>query len=119
MTPNPRLPSSTKPTAYGPNLAVLALSLMTGCAAQLDDTGELTTESQPLYVASSLVWPQPNIPVCWETAGSDTEKAWVRDAVRHAWEKESQLLFTGWAHAHPQVEVFESASRMRAPIQRG
>ena len=54
-----------------------------------------TAESE-LYVASSRVWSQPNVEVCWETAGFATEKAWVRNAVRATWEKESNLLFTGW-----------------------
>ena len=50
---------------------------------------------QPLSVASNTIW-TGSIPVCWETSGSDTEKAWVRSSVANTWEKVSAVRFTGW-----------------------
>jgi len=58
---------------------------------------EITASTaQDLYVASTRVWANPNIDVCWDTAGSASEKTWVRDAVRRNWEKATNALFTGW-----------------------
>jgi hypothetical protein len=34
--------------------------------------------------------------VCWMTAGHDTEKGWVKDAVEDSWSAVSALHFTGW-----------------------
>jgi FG-GAP-like repeat len=56
----------------------------------------VATAEQPLYVASTRVWPNPNIQVCWETRGFATEKDWVRTAIRETWEKESGVVFTDW-----------------------
>jgi hypothetical protein len=54
------------------------------------------TITQPLNAARKSLWPSPNVPVCWETAGSATEKNWVRQAVSSTWETASMLNFTGW-----------------------
>lgn len=55
------------------------------------------TNTNPLYIDNTKLWQSPNIPVCWETAGSATEKQWVQTAVTNSWQARSQLRFTGWA----------------------
>jgi Bacterial tandem repeat domain 1/Matrixin len=57
---------------------------------------KIGTITQPLNVARKSLWPSPNVPVCWETPGSATEKNWVRQAVSSTWETTSMLNFTGW-----------------------
>lgn len=80
-------------------LALLAAFLLTvtysgilqGVQAQ-----EVVTRRQPLSVASTTIWTGP-VPVCWETSGFDTEKAWVRSSVGNTWERISGIRFIGWA----------------------
>jgi hypothetical protein len=73
--------------------------LLAACGPELpgdeaeDSLGE---EESSLYVARSKIWPTIRIPVCWETAGYATEKAWMRDAVEDSWEAHSRLQFQGW-----------------------
>jgi hypothetical protein len=62
-----------------------------------DNIGKIT---QPLNVARKKLWPSPNVPVCWETAGSNTEKDWVRQAIASTWESNSMLNFTGWGQCN-------------------
>ncbi|WP_394846764.1 FG-GAP-like repeat-containing protein [Pendulispora brunnea] len=75
------------------------LLAMAGCSSDAPDAEsfeQTSSREEPLYVASTRVWSNPNIPVCWETAGYPTEKNWVRSTIRRTWEKESNVLFTGW-----------------------
>src|SRR5687768_6314861 len=76
-------------------------------AAACADAGEIEHEYQDeeevqmvqdgLYVSSTKTWGQgANIPVCWETTGLDTEKAWIRDAIWQSWEAASSVRFSGW-----------------------
>jgi hypothetical protein len=80
---------------------VLAVSLPACGSSDPGDVGATTATTSELFVASNTIWNVPNIPVCWETAGSATEKGWVREAVRGTWEKESGVLFTGWGTCTP------------------
>ncbi|MFP2956776.1 FG-GAP-like repeat-containing protein [Myxococcus sp. 1LA] len=65
-------------------------------AAEPSTSGTTTTQEAPLYVSSGLLWPNPSIPVCWETPGWGTEKAWSRDAVARTWEAVSGVRLHGW-----------------------
>jgi hypothetical protein len=50
------------------------------------------------YVQRSAIWPQRNIPVCWENP-SDSDavrRDSVRNAVSKTWETASPIRFTGW-----------------------
>lgn len=42
------------------------------------------------------IWQTNLIPVCWENAGYEQEKQWIRSAVARTWEDESALIFSGW-----------------------
>lgn len=59
-------------------------------------SSELVSVSQPLYVLTDAIWPDPNIPVCWEANGWTTQKSWVRSAVENSWEANSRVDFQGW-----------------------
>jgi Bacterial tandem repeat domain 1/Matrixin len=61
---------------------------------------KIGTITQPLNVARKSLWSSPNVRVCWETAGSNTEKNWVRQAVSNTWETTSMLNFTGWGQCN-------------------
>lgn len=90
-----------------------------GCIeADVETNSELADQ---LNAFSTTTWTSPDIPVCWETAGRDTEKGWVREAISKTWEAEANINFTGWgtcttatasgirievADTHPRVEQF-------------
>lgn len=52
-------------------------------------------DQEPLYGLSSSIWGIA-VPVCWETAGFDAEKGWVRAAIERTWMQESGATLTGW-----------------------
>lgn len=62
----------------------------------VEETEGLDGRADALSYLNSSIWQSAEIPVCWETAGLDTQKGWVRDAVSKAWEAESRITFTGW-----------------------
>jgi Bacterial tandem repeat domain 1/Astacin (Peptidase family M12A) len=85
-------------------IATIAIAIFTAIFGSLDrspaaeeNIGKIT---EPLNVARKSLWPSPNVPVCWETAGSTTEKNWVRQAVSTTWETASILNFTGWGQCN-------------------
>ena len=43
-------------------------------------------------------WGYTDIPACWETAGFDVEKGWVREAIEDTWEKHSNIDILGWGN---------------------
>lgn len=49
-------------------------------------------------VLHASIWPQKNIPVCWENPdpSSDQLRLQVQQAVVGSWQRESQLVFAGW-----------------------
>jgi hypothetical protein len=51
---------------------------------------------RPLNILSTVIWPSPTIPVCWESGGTTQERAWVIEALRDSWEAVSSVHFTGW-----------------------
>jgi VCBS repeat protein/astacin (peptidase family M12A) len=73
----------------------LGAAALGGCAAELGDDS-VSEVDQELYALSTAIWPSPTIQVCWETAGNDTEKSWVRQSVKRTWEHETGLVFEGW-----------------------
>ena len=65
-------------------------------------------ESYPL---DTVIWQDLNIPVCWEVDKADDiimklqnamRSGWVREAVKDTWEKNSQLVFSGWGKCTDQ-----------------
>jgi hypothetical protein len=68
-----------------------------------------------LTVCSDTVWSKTFIPVCWESGGNDTEKAWVQDAVTRTWSMESNVVFSGWAQCDAN---FWSGIRIRVGDER-
>lgn len=76
-------------------ISLLLSLLVPACVAEEGDP-DLAEADQDLYVAASQIWPTGIIPVCWEAAGRDTDKAQVRDAVRATWEAEANVHLTGW-----------------------
>jgi hypothetical protein len=100
---------------------VAAWLAASGCVDGDVETSELAAE---LNAASTTMWTSPDIPVCWETAGRDTEKGWVREAISKTWEAEANINFLGWgtctaattsgiriqvADVHPRVVEFGNA----------
>ena len=46
---------------------------------------------------SKAIWPEKNIPVCWESMDTEArDRQIVQDAVTNSWQKHSGLTFTGW-----------------------
>ncbi|HEY0986245.1 MAG TPA: M12 family metallopeptidase, partial [Kofleriaceae bacterium] len=78
------------------SIVCTALLSAPACGALTDASPTLGTTESNLYVLSTTIWANPNVDVCWDTAGATTEKGWVRDAIRRTWEKETNALFTGW-----------------------
>jgi hypothetical protein len=77
--------------------AILAASVATSaCVTTADESESVEAANDELYVASTKIWSNPVIPVCWEQAGFATEKAWIRSALSQAWEAESAVAFTGF-----------------------
>src|SRR5215470_10204093 len=75
---------------------LLATALLgTSCSDGLVEDG-LAQVQNPLYYDSTHLWTDKAIPVCWTSTGSDTEKAWVRDAITNSWARYSALTFPGW-----------------------
>jgi hypothetical protein len=78
----------------------IVIACMPACAASsdgsADDQGRLETAQEPLYALQSVLWPGGEVPVCWENAGWEMEKSWVRSAIGRTWEHEAQVSFTGW-----------------------
>ncbi|HEX6273446.1 MAG TPA: FG-GAP-like repeat-containing protein [Polyangiaceae bacterium] len=58
----------------------------------------LGTVEAPLYYASTKLWPQREIPVCWWGTGFATEKEWVRSVLdsKRSWSAAGNVIFTGW-----------------------
>lgn len=86
-------------------LAFFSTLALAACALPSDevdaDDSALTTDAaaSELYVAKTLTWPVgAAVPVCWlnPTAGDATQRGWVQNAVRKAWEANSAVRFSGW-----------------------
>ncbi len=63
------------------------------------DDEPIGSECGRLFVLKATLWDTPSaIPVCWESAGFDTEKAWVANALAVSWETAApRIHFTGFA----------------------
>lgn len=80
-------------------VALMAMMGMAGCdagALEAPSSNPVEGSEDPLYVASTRVWNNRTISVCWENTGSAyaTEKSWVTNAVTRTWQAESQIVFT-------------------------
>lgn len=76
-----------------------ATTALMACSAA--DTGatseEVDTQDDFIYAASSLLWQNRSIPVCWENPGNDgAQRDWVRDQISRTWDAVSSVDFTGW-----------------------
>ena len=72
-----------------------------GCGSSVDggvgEDGESVSQTdQALFIEEGYVWSSPTIPVCWLSDENATERGWVRRAVEAAFEKHTNLNFTGW-----------------------
>jgi hypothetical protein len=66
------------------------------CASGEHATEDIQSTADPLYALTTVLWPNGNVPVCWETAGFTMEKDWVRSAIARTWEDSAQISTTGW-----------------------
>jgi hypothetical protein len=74
---------------------LVVLTLVAACGAPAPDA-PVASRTDPLYIASDHIWSPFYIPVCWEEAGHDTEKGWVRERIADTWERYTSVQFTGW-----------------------
>ncbi len=81
-------------------LFAAALMALTGCDGKPAEDITFGTSSEPLYIKTAALCGTPVVPVCWETAGNDTQKQWVKEAVQGTWAIESNVQFTGWAQCN-------------------
>ncbi len=62
------------------------------------------------YAASSVIWQDLRIHVCWENIHESTleHKLWVRNAIESTWERHSDVQFIGWTQcrsSHPGIRI--------------
>lgn len=76
----------------------LMLVLFLGSCEMSTNTEEidLLSESSKLYVRSSRIWTDSQIPVCWTNDGFENEKKWVRNEITNTWQSVAGVTFTGW-----------------------
>lgn len=73
-----------------------------GCMHNVDESGDddaadVDATEDPLYVASTKLWSDHQIPVCWEDASVySTQHEWVKNAVKGTWDARSDVDFVGW-----------------------
>lgn len=62
-----------------------------------------TYSSDFIYVKRDSLWPQSQIPVCWEqtVAQFSNEREWVRNQIATSWSASSSVIFTGWGACSP------------------
>ncbi len=86
-------------------LGVLSLFLMAcePAARSIPDLEVVVSDSRKdeLYGYPAGYWPTSaagftDVPVCWTTAGWNSEKTWVRQIVEAQWDTNSSVRFTGW-----------------------
>lgn len=82
--------------SYTNRFALISLATLAaiGCSGSSDSSLESVRENA--YAASAARWPNPTVSVCWNTAGYATDKTTVKNAVRSAWETDTQLMLSGW-----------------------
>ena len=73
---------------------------LAACSAATD-TGapgeDVDTQDESIYAASSLLWKNKSIPVCWENPGNNgAQRGWVQDQISKTWDAVSSVNFTGW-----------------------
>jgi hypothetical protein len=77
-------------------IAGLSVLFLGACAQSGEPMEAVESTAEPLYVLTTVLWPNGNVPVCWETTGFRMEKDWVRSAIARTWEDVSQISTTGW-----------------------
>ena len=81
-------------------LSTAALAVYVGACTRIEagETESTANAQNPLYYLLSGIWPQREIPVCWETANQDAEKGWVKATLRgqRSWSEQGNLSFVGW-----------------------
>ena len=70
-------------------------------ACSTADTGPpaeaVDTQNDSIYAASSSLWGNKSIPVCWENPAEDSvQRGWVQDQISKSWDAVSSVNFTGW-----------------------
>jgi len=79
---------------------------------------DLSEEGYPL---STVIWDNPNIPVCWEDLDDSTanQRQWIINSVARTWEAVSAVNFTGWAQcgsgsAGIRIQISDSGPHVKA-----
>jgi hypothetical protein len=90
--------NSTTPLARRWRTSAIIILTSAGIACGEGMELETNSDTNPLYYLSSKLWGYRDIPVCWETSGDATEKAWVREAFRGqgSWSQFGNINFVGW-----------------------
>lgn len=70
-------------------------------------------DSDALWVSSEVIWPNRDIPVCWEFEGRDEEKSWVRKAITASWEHAINVRFTEWRTCRAMSNLAGHAIRIQ------
>src|SRR5262245_35510965 len=86
----------------------------------MDDNGEggeLAETDDQLYEASSKIWSNHTIHVCWITSGWSTEKQWVKEAALGSWARVANLTFDDWGRCpSPSLQPFWPYNGIRIRI---
>jgi CVNH domain/Astacin (Peptidase family M12A) len=97
-------------------LPAVALGLLLAIhPGRLAHAETVPTVSQPLNVATGLVWSAP-VSVCWMFDGRDVEKIAVQQVIANTWETQSAVRFTGWSRcdshgANIQISIEDAAGK--------
>ena len=95
-----RLGAASRAHSKWPSIVVALLASGCGSAPLGEHSDGAQTQQAPLFAHTAAIWANSDIPVCWESAGNATEKAWVRDAISKSWEAEANVEFTGWGQCN-------------------
>lgn len=113
-------------------MAVLSITSITGCGGpddsidsldsmdsmdSSDEGGDLAETDDQLYEASSKIWSNHTIHVCWITSGWSTEKQWVKEAALGSWARVANLTFDDWGRCpSPSLQPYWPYSGIRIRI---
>ena len=76
----------------------LFISASIGCGDVTSEQQTTGSNIERLFVLRRTVWPSQDINVCWDSAGFDSEKNWVRSAVERSWSLVANVNFANWGN---------------------
>ncbi|NOU34763.1 MAG: hypothetical protein HOO96_43285 [Polyangiaceae bacterium] len=82
------------------------------------DVPSVSSDQQPLLIATSVLWPTNTIPVCWNpttTPNREAQKALVRRYAEQSWSRATGVKFVGWGTCNAQTDYANTLSIQGRP----